>query len=182
MDDIIKQRRSIRRFQDRAIAAETLTELFDAARYSPSWGNLQCWELVVVQEPEVKKRLAGLLSTKNPATKCTETAPVLLGICGDPQKSGFYKGVQVTRYQHWFLFDLGIISQTICLKAWELGLGTVIVGSFDHKAAEEVLQVPDGQELVTIIVLGYPDHEPPAPNRREVAEFGHDDGFAKPQS
>jgi nitroreductase len=180
MDDIIKNRRSIRRFQDKPITAETLEALFETARYAPSWGNLQCWELVVIRNPEDKKKLAGLLSAKNPATKCTETAPVLLGICGNPQKSGFYKGVQVTRYQHWFLYDLGIISQTLCLKAWELGLGSVIIGSFNHKAAEEVLQVPSGNELVALIALGYPDHDPPAPKRREVAEFVHYDHFKKP--
>ncbi|MBU1566828.1 MAG: nitroreductase family protein [Proteobacteria bacterium] len=180
MDDIIKKRRSIRRFQDRPIAAETLADLFEAARYSPSWGNLQCWELVVVRVAEDKKKLASLLSEKNPAGKCTETAPILLGICGDPQKSGYYKGVQVTRYQHWFLYDLGIISQTLCLKAWEQGLGSVIIGSFDHKAAEEVLQVPSGLELVAIIALGYPDHDPPAPKRREVEEFVHYDRFPMP--
>lgn len=180
MDDIIKKRRSIRRFQDRPIAAETLAELFEAARYSPSWGNLQCWELVVVRAPEEKKKLADLLSAKNPAGKCTETAPILLGICGDPQKSGYYKGIQVTKYQHWFLFDLGIISQTLCLKAWEQGLGSVIIGSFDHKAAEAVLGVPPGQELVAIIALGYPDHDPPVPKRREVEEFVHYDRFPGP--
>ncbi len=177
MDDIIKKRRSIRRFQDRQITAETLAELFEAARYSPSWGNLQCWELVVVQVPEDKKKLADLLSVKNPAGKCTETAPLLLAICGDPQKSGFYKGVQATRYKHWFLFDLGIISQTLCLKAYEMGLGSVIIGSFDHKAAEVVLGVPSGYELVALIALGYPDHDPPAPKRREVDEFVHYDHF-----
>ncbi len=173
MDDLIRTRRSIRRFQERPITRETLVELFDAARCAPSWGNLQCWELLVVEDSEDKKKLAGLLSAKNPATKCTETAPVLLGVCGDPQKSGFYKGVQVTRYDQWFLYDLGILSQTLCLKAWEQGLGSVIVGSFDHKAAEELLRVPDGLQLVALIALGYPDHDPPMPKRRAIDEFVH---------
>lgn len=177
MQDIFTTRRSIRRFQDRPIGAETLTELFETARYSPSWANRQCWELVVVRAAEDKKKLAGLLSAKNPATKCAETAPVLLGICGDPLKSGYYNGAPVTRYLHWFLYDLGLISQTLCLKAWELGLGTVIIGSFDHKAAEAELGVPTGIELVALIALGYPDHDPPAPKRREAQEFVHYDRF-----
>lgn len=180
MDELFKKRRSVRRFQDRGVAPEVLSELFETARYSPSWGNLQCWELVVVEKREDKKTLAELLSPKNPASKCTETAPVLLAICGSPQKSGYYKGVQVTRYQHWFLYDLGIISQTLCLKAWELGLGSVIIGSFDHQAAEKLLGVPEGVELVALIALGYPDQDPPAPKRREVEEFVHFGRF--PQS
>ena len=177
--DLIKKRRSIRRFQDKQVELESLAELFEAVRYAPSWGNLQCWELVVVREQEDKKKLAGLLSAKNPATKCMETAPVVIAVCGDPLRSGYYKGEQQTRYQHWFLYDLGTISQTLCLKACELGLGTVIVGSFNHKAAEELLGVPQGRELVALIPLGYPDHEPPAPTRREVGEFVHFDRFSQ---
>lgn len=177
MHDIFTTRRSVRRFQDKPIATETLTELLETARYSPSWANRQCWELVVIRAQEDKKKLASLLSAKNPATKCPEAAPIILGICGDPLKSGYYNGTAVTRYQHWFLYDLGIISQTLCLKAWELGLGTVIIGSFDHKAAEEVLRVPPGIELVALIALGYPDQEPPTPKRREIQEFVHYDHF-----
>lgn len=177
MDDIFNKRRSIRRFQEKAIAPEVLTDLFEAARMAPSWGNLQCWEIVVVQAEEDKKILATLLSKKNPATKCMEMAPVVIGVCGNPLQSGYYNGQQVTRYQHWFLYDLGILSQTLCLKACELGLGTVIVGSFDHKAAEELLQIPSGQELVSLIPIGYPDHAPSAPKRREIREFVHYDRF-----
>jgi len=177
MDDIISRRRSIRRFQDRPVEPEKLSEIFEAAQMAPSWGNLQCWELVVVREKEDKKALAALLSKKNPATKCTESAPVVIGVCGNPLRSGYYNNQQVTRYQHWFLYDLGLITQNICLKSCELGLGSVIVGSFDHKAAEELLRVPAGIELVSLIPLGYPDHEPSAPNRRSIGDFVHYDHF-----
>ena len=180
MEDIYSKRRSIRRFQDKAIAAEVLNDVFEAARMAPSWANHQCWELVVVQNAEDKKTLAGLLSKKNPATKCMETAPVVVALCGNPQKSGFYNGQQVTRYEHWFLYDLGLITENICLKACEMGLGSVIVGSFDHHAAEQLLRVPPGIELVALIPIGYPDHAPSAPVRRAVNEFVHYDHFPPP--
>lgn len=173
MDDIFKNRRSVRRFQDKAIEAEKMTMLFEAARWAPSWGNLQCWEIVVVEDAAVKKRLASLLSPKNPATRCMEAAPVVLGICGLPEKSGYYKNEQVTRYDTWFMYDLGIVTQNICLKAWDSGLGSVIVGSFDHEQAEHILKIPPGCELVSFIVLGYPDHAPPAPKRKNLSEFVH---------
>jgi nitroreductase len=180
MDDIISRRRSIRRFQDRPVAPETLAKILEAAQMAPSWGNLQCWELVVVQAAEDKKTLAGLLSKKNPATKCIETAPVVIGVCGNPFRSGYYNNQQVTRYRHWFLYDLGIISQNICLKSCDLGLGSVIVGSFNHEAVEHLLQVPTGYELVALIPLGYPDQEPSAPKRRAIADFVHYHRFRKP--
>ncbi len=177
MDDIFTTRRSIRRFQDKPVAPETLAELFEAARMAPSWGNKQCWELVVVQAEADKKTLSGFLSPKNPATKSVELAPFVIGVCGNPLNSGFYNDKQVTRYQHWFLYDLGIISQNICLKGHQLGLGSVIVGAFDHRAAEEFLMIPSGYELVALIAIGYPNHAPSAPKRRAVSEFVHYDRF-----
>lgn len=177
MDDIFLKRRSVRRFSKKSIELETLNALLEAARMAPSWGNLQCWELVVVQDEKIKKELAALLSKKNPATLCTEAAPAVLAVCGNPLKSGYYKEHQVTRYQHWFLYDLGIISQNICLKATQLGMGSVIVGSFDHEAAERLLNIPAGYELVSLIPVGYPDHEPKAPKRRELKDFIHFDSF-----
>ncbi|MCP4337872.1 MAG: nitroreductase [Desulfobulbaceae bacterium] len=173
MDDLIRSRRSIRRFQEKNIEPDKMDQLFEAARWAPSWGNLQCCELVVVEEAEDKKKLASLLSPKNPATKCMEKAPVVIAVCGMPGKSGYYNNKQITRYQHWFLYDLGLVSQNICLKASELGLGTVIVGSFDHVQAEQLLSVPDGCELVALIPLGYPDHAPSAPKRKAISEFVH---------
>ncbi len=177
MADIISGRRSIRRFTEQTIEKEKIEAILEAARWAPSWGNLQCCELVVVEEDEKKQMLSELLSPKNPATIATTKAGVVIAVCGKPLKSGFYKGKQQTRYQHWFLYDLGIVSQNISLKAHELGLGSVIVGSFDHQKAETLLNVPSDCELVSLIPIGYPDHEPSAPKRRAVDEFVHYGSF-----
>lgn len=173
MSDQIFNRRSIRRFQDTPIEPEKMQQVLEAARWAPSWGNLQCCELVVIEDTTMKEKMASLLSAKNPATKAMVKAPVIIAVCGRPGKSGYYKDQQVTRYQHWFLYDVGLVSQNICLKAADLGLGTVIVGSFKHDQAEQLLHVPEGCELVALIPLGYPDHEPPAPKRKEISEFVH---------
>lgn len=173
MSDQIFNRRSIRRYQEIAIEPEKLQQVLEAARWAPSWGNLQCCELVVVEDAETKEKIASLLSAKNPATKSMEKAPVVIAVCGRPSKSGYYKDQQVTRYQHWFLYDLGLVSQNISLKAAELGLGTVIIGSFDHAGVEKLLNVPTGCELVALVPLGYPDHAPSPPKRKGISEFVH---------
>jgi len=175
--DMIHERRSIRRFTDQPIERHKLEEIIEAARWAPSWGNLQCCELVIVEGADEKKKLSELLSAKNPATRAMENGPVVIAVCGRPEKSGYYGGKQITRYQHWFMYDLGLVSQNICLKACELGLGSVIVGSFDHPAAEELLNVPAGCELVALIPIGYPDHSPSPPKRREVEDFVHYERF-----
>ncbi len=174
----ILERRSIRRFLDKEIEQEKLDAILEAGRWAPSWGNLQCCELVVVQDAELKKSLSDLLSPKNPGTPATARAPIVIAVCGRPDKSGYYKGKQVTRYEHWFLYDLGLVSQNISLMAHELGLGSVIIGSFDHEKAEKLLRVPDGCELVSLIPVGYPDMAPKPPKRKKMEEFVHYNTFS----
>jgi nitroreductase len=177
LDEIITHRRSIRRFEEREVEAEKLTALLEAARWAPSWGNSQCWQFVVIQEREQKEKLAETLTKKNPASLAVVEAPLVLAICGESKKSGYYNGQQITRYQDWLLYDLGLATQNICLTAHSLGIGSVIVGSFDHKMAEKVLCIPEGFEIVSLLPLGYPAHTPSAPKRREITAFLHYEHF-----
>ena len=174
---IVKGRRSIRRFQDKTIPEKDLQEILEAVQWSPSWANTQCWEIVVVKSREMKERLNEALSPTNPAKKGLPDAPVVLAICGKVKSCGYYKGEATTKLGDWLMFDLGIATQSLCLAAHNLGLGTVIVGSIDHDKAKEVLGVGEGYDLVALIPLGYPAKDSAAPKRREVSEFTHHDRF-----
>lgn len=177
LDELIRGRRSIRRFAQQEVEAEKLTAILEAARWAPSWGNTQCWQFIVVRDPGVRERLSRALTPKNPATLSVKDAPLVLALCAESNKSGFYNGQQTTRYRDWLLFDLGLATQNICLAAHNLGLGSVIVGAFDHKAVEDVLRIPEGYEAVALLPLGYPDHSPSAPKRKESSAFVHYDQF-----
>lgn len=177
--DTIRGRRSVRSYLERDVTDEQLHVLFEAVQWAPSWANTQCWELVVIRDHETKRRLQETVSKGNPATKAVVTAPVLLGICGRTQSSGYYNGQVTTKFGDWMLFDLGLATQNLCLAAHGLGLGTVIVGLFDHDRAREILQVPSGYEVVALVPLGYPAKERPAPRRRPPAEFVHLERFGK---
>jgi nitroreductase len=176
LKDIVKGRRSIRKYQDKEISEDLLNQILESVRWSPSWANTQCWEVVVVKDPATKEKLSETL-VKNPATKAIVQAPVVLVLCGKLKSSGYYNDKVTTKFGDWFMFDLGIAAQNICLTAYGLGLGTVIVGLFDHNKAGEILGVPEGHELVAMIPLGYPAKDPEAPKRREISEFTHYDRF-----
>jgi nitroreductase len=176
--DIIRTRRSIRKYEDRDVPPEALNAILQAVRWAPSWANTQCWEIVVVRDRTVKEQLQATLPPKgNPATGAMVQAPVVLALCGKLKSSGFYKDQVTTKFGDWFMFDLGIACQTICLAAHALGLGTVVVGLFDHDKAGNVLKVPAGYELVAMLPLGFPAKISSAPNRREIAEFTHQNSF-----
>ena len=175
--DLIQSRRSIRNYQDKAVPDDILTKILEAVRWSPSWANTQCWEVVVVKDQETKQKLQAALPPTNPGSRAMVEAPVVLVLCGQLNKSGSYKGQVVTKFGDWYFFDLGIATQSICLTAHALGLGTVVVGLFDHNQAKQALGVPEGYELVVMLPLGYPAKEPAAPKRREIGEFVHQGKF-----
>jgi nitroreductase len=176
--DAIRGRRSVRTYESRDVAPEHLAAVLDAVRWAPSWANTQCWEIVAVRDPAVKQRLQASLPPKgNPALAAIVQAPVVLAVCAQLKRSGFYRNEAVTKFGDWFMFDLGLACQSLCLAAHALGLGTVIVGLFDHARAAAELNVPEGCELVALIPLGHPAKSPGAPARREPAEFTHPERF-----
>jgi nitroreductase len=170
---IIKGRRSIRRFQEKPIPEELLQRILEGVRWSPSWNNTQCWEIIVIREAATKEKLRDSLTPRNPAVVGITEAPVVLALCGKLQSAGYYKGQATTKLGDWYMFDLGIATQSLCLTAHSLGLGTVIVGSLEHDKAKAVLGVGERYQLVALIPVGYPAKESAAPKRREISEFAH---------
>jgi len=171
--EAIKTRRSIRKFRDAQIPQEVLDEIFEAARYAPSWANTQVWELIVIKEQATKDALSLHLSPGNPARNAVKEAPVVLVVCGRKGISGFYKGSQSTTLGDWLIFDTALISATLNLAAHAKGLGTVHVGFLDIPKVSSLLSVPDDVQVVEILPLGYPDQSPSAPKRREAQDFIH---------
>jgi nitroreductase len=177
LEKLIQARRSIRRFTDRKVEIEKVTAILESARWAPSWGNSQCWQFIIIEDEERKEELSNALSKKNPATLTVKNAPLVIAVCAKSNTSGFYNGRQVTWFKDWFMFDLGLATQNMCLMAHELGLGSVIVGAFDHKAVGKLLEIPDEFEIAALLPIGYPDHEPSAPKRKELDEFVHYERF-----
>ena len=175
--DVIKGRRSIRRYQEKDISEAVLDRVLEAARWAPSWANTQCWHFVVVRDADIKKKIQEAVSPRNPSSKAIINAPVLLVVCGQLKRSGYYTDQYPTKFGDWFMYDLGLATQNLCLAAHDLGLGTVIVGLFDHDRVGEIVKLPEAHEVLVLIPVGYPDHEPSAPKRREVSEFSHTDTF-----
>lgn len=177
--EAIKGRRSIRKYRPDQVPEEALKTILEAVRWSPSWANTQCWEVVVVKDQQMKTELAGTLVKTNPALSSMTDAPVVLVLCGKKGVAGFKKGEAATVKGDWLMFDTGIAMQTLCLTAHALGLGTVVIGLFDHKRAEEILGVPPDREVVAMTPLGYPAAESAAPKRKEVLEFVFHERYGK---
>jgi nitroreductase len=169
--DAIKGRRSVRKYKPDPVPEEALQRIMEAVRWAPSWANTQCWEVLVLKEPKIKSELATTLTKTNPALSSMADAPIVIVLCGKKGVSGFKKGEAATVKGDWLMFDTGTAMQTLCLTAHSLGLGTVVVGMFDHKKAEEILGVSQNTEVVAMTPLGYPAAEGSSPKRKEISTF-----------
>jgi nitroreductase len=169
--EAIKGRRSVRSYTSDLIPEEKLQKILEAVQWSPSWGNTQCWEIIVVREAGTKKKLVETLTPTNPAREAIMQAPVILVVVAIEGRAGFKKEEPSTDKGDWYMFDCGVAMQNLCLSAYAEGLGTVIVGSFDAVKAAGVLRVPSGKAVVALTPLGLPERIPAPPKRKALAEF-----------
>ena len=167
----IQTRRSVRKFQDKAVPHDVLEQIIAAAAYAPSWKNTQISRYIAIEGRETIDKLAEQYAPFNART--LSTAPLLIAQTCVTKRSGYERDGSFTtdRGAGWEMYDCGIAAQTFCLAAHEAGLGTVILGIFDRPALEKHLHVPEGQELVALIAFGYPDQEPAAPRRKAVSDL-----------
>ncbi len=174
--EAIKSRRSIRHYKSEDVPEEKVNAVLEAALWAPSWKNTQCWRFIVVRDRDTKVKLADTLGEvqggPNPSTDAVKNAPVLIVVCAKMGRSGYddERKVATDKGDYWYMFDTGLATQNMVLAAHSLGLASVTAGLFDAPKAGETLGVPGDVGVVMLLPLGYPDEEPEAPRRKELAE------------
>jgi nitroreductase len=169
----------MRKYKDEPIPKEKLDNILEAIQWAPSWVNFQPWEIIIIDQEEVKAKLQECVPETNPGRKAIVQAPVLFAVCGKQGLSGFYKDQPSTVYGDWIMFDMGIVCQNICLAAWAQGLGSLHLGLLDHVKAGEILGLPDDVKLYELIPLGTPAKEGTAPKRKKIEEFTYNNKWGK---
>ncbi|MFV0497342.1 MAG: nitroreductase family protein [Candidatus Fimivivens sp.] len=169
--ECIKGRRSIRDFKEAAVPHALIEEIVGAAAFAPSWKNAQIARYIVVENREKIDLLAEqCVMDFAPNTATMKRAAALVLVTMVSGRSGFERdgSFSTAKGDHWEMFDAGIATQTFCLAAHAKGLGSVVLGIFDEKKIEELLDWPQGQQLAAIIALGYPKGPATAPSRKAV--------------
>jgi len=165
IEQAIRDRRSIRRFQEKAIPEEVLVRLVEAGVWAPSGGNAQTWIFIIINEQsrieQIKAISPGLLGD-----------PIaLIAVCQDKDLA-YKKGGELGR-ETLSVMDAAIASQNIALQASAEGLGSCLVLSFHEKGIQEFLNLPEHIVPELLITLGYPAESPKPPKRKfkEVTFF-----------
>jgi nitroreductase len=161
IDKTIKERRSIRRYQDRDIPDSVIKELLSLAIHAPSSLNGQPWCFIVVRAEKTKERLAEIknrycpLEKQNYKADFLRSAPVIIVVCVDKEKS----------YER--EIENGVLATaSLMLGAYSRGLGSVYLSAYRtgepgiSQEIRQVLDIPQNIDPITLIPLGYPDEIP----------------------
>jgi nitroreductase len=162
--EVITKRRSVRSFKHQPVEESKLREIFEAANIAPSAGNLQAYQVRVVQDQEKRDALVEAAHGQSFISE----APVSLIFCADPERSAQKYGKRGTDL--YCLQDATIAGAFAMLAAVDLGLATVWVGDFDEAKVQQILDAKSIRP-VAIFAVGYPAEEPAPSPRRAIEEI-----------
>ncbi len=195
--EIMKTRRSIRRYKKKDVPDELLYKIMEAGRWSPSGDNGQAWRFIIVRDSETKKAL-GRIATEGSGRRFTaeyftgRMEERFEGLKDEAKKarafdklrsgvvSSFLADAPVVIVVCAYLdvwdvpYDVAMATQNMQLMAHSLGLGTCVVVApvcdmVDDVKTMEILKVPHGYKVALPLAVGYPD-ESPGPRPRWALE------------
>ena len=160
--EVMKTRRSIRKFLEMPIEFEKLGKILEAGAAAPSAGNLQNWKFIVVTEKETREKLADASFQQFWMT----TAPVHIVVVAEIEKTKQYYGIRGERL--YSIQNCAAAVMNMLNVAWSEGIGSCWVSAFDEDMVKRALDIPEHVRPQAIVPFGYPDEKPPAPPKKVV--------------
>jgi len=146
----IDSRRAYRSLEQVKITKKIVDNLSRCAQLSASCFNNQPWRFVFVYEPEVLKKMHDVLTAGNAWAK---SASMIVVVFSKKEYDC------VIRERKYFLFDTGMASAFIILRATELGLVAHPIAGFSPKKVREILKIPEDMHVIALIIIGKHSNE-----------------------
>jgi len=161
--DLLRQRRSLRAYSDKAVDKETLHRVFEAARWAPSASNEQPWHFIFAtkENPEDYARVLSSIKEGN-QTWAQHAYVLIITVASKVRADG--------RENRHAFHDVGQAVAHLTLQAQQEGLYLRQMGGFDAEKAREYLGIPETFEPVTAIALGYPGDPENLPEQLRARE------------
>jgi len=159
--EALKTRRSVRTFKDRPVPREIIEDVVDCGRLAASARNVQPCEFVVVADAQTRRRIADAADT---GRFIADAAACIAVVCSD------------TKY---YIEDGSAATQNLLVAARARGLGACWVAGDKKPYAGRVLEilgVPAGYKLLSLVAVGYSDARP-NPSKRPLKEVLHWERF-----
>ncbi|OOM73400.1 FMN reductase [Clostridium puniceum] len=171
----IEMRRSVRKYIDKTIENEKITELLESARLAPSGNNTQPWRYILVKSEEMKQKISKASNNQ----KWMLTAPVFI-VCVADIRCRIKEDVDIYLDDNSpqdevkrIIRDTSISVGYMLLQANNLGLGACWVADFMQEEIRPVLNVPSDKYVVGVITVGYPNETPKARPRKSLEDIIH---------
>lgn len=157
--DLIRKRRSIRKFKEKQVERDAIIKCIEAARFAPSADNKQPWRFLILDDQKRKTEFCeAAFSGIYASTRWAKKAPVIIVIIADIDFLAHRIGGRVQKVPFYFI-DIGIAGEHFILQAQQLDLGTCWIGWFNLNKAQKILNLPRGKKVCQLIALGYPEQE-----------------------
>jgi len=158
--EILRSRRSIRKFQDRPVEEEIVEKILEAGRWAPSGMNNQPWRFAVVTDTKTKEEIAKLTIY----SRIVSSARLLIPVFLDKEES--YHEIKDAQ-------AVGACLQNMLLEAHSLGLGAVWLGEIikSDEGMRKILGLGRELELMAVLAAGYPAEKPVDGKRKELNDL-----------
>lgn len=143
--EAIEKRRAYRSLDPIDITEELIIDLAEKAKIAPSCANSQPWRFIFIYE---KEKLQNLFTTLTEGNKWVEKASMIIAVFSKP------KNDCIIGERQYYLFDTGLATAFIILRATELGLIAHPIAGFNEGKAKKILEIPDGMRLITLVIIG----------------------------
>ena len=151
--ELLTTRRTYRRFMQKAVPQDVVTDIVEAVWLSSCGANRQAVRLVMVQSP-------AMVAKVQPLVRWAAYLPPEQGTPKADELPTLYAAVlQDTSIPGDLATDTGIALANMTLAAWDKGVGSCIMGAINKPALTELLGIQAPQQLAFMVAFGYPTHK-----------------------
>ena len=143
--EAINKRRAYRSFDPIKISDEIIQDLAESAQMAPFCMNKQPWRFIFIRD---KNMLDKLFTTLTSGNKWVEKASLIIAVFSNPNNDC------IIRERFYYLFDTGLATAFIILRATELGLVAHPVAGYNEEKAKKILDLPEEMRLITLVIIG----------------------------
>jgi len=155
--EFLKSRRSIRKFKPQSPPRDLVLKAIDVARFAPSARNSQPWRFIIVEDTEIKSKLASIHIYASPLKNAPLAVVVVCHVDESPTS---------------YMLDCANATIYFLLAVHALGLGAVWIQTLRNiEEIRSILGIPENVIPVAIIALGYPDESPSPKPRKPLEEL-----------